>query len=77
VGITDVELEFLFKVQYESPLHKSVTATYSCMYDGPLSFQDEEIEKGCFLDLEQVKKLVAHKKVCPDSIKVFKTFLKS
>lgn len=76
VGITDVELQFLFKVQYESPIHKCVTAIYSCVYDGPLTLQAEEIEHGCFLDLEQVKKLVAHKKVCPDSIQVFERFLK-
>lgn len=76
VGITNVELEFLFKVQYESPIHKCVTAIYSCMYDGPLMLQEEEIEEGFFLDLEKAKKLVNQNKVCPDSIKVFHKYIK-
>ncbi len=76
VGITNVELEFLYKVHYESPIHKCVTAIYLCEYDGLLTLQDEEIEKGWFFDLEHIKKIVSQKKVCPDSIQVFKRFLK-
>ncbi|MFQ6125815.1 MAG: NUDIX hydrolase [Candidatus Heimdallarchaeota archaeon] len=75
VGITDVELEFLFKVHYESPHHKCVTATYSCEYDGPLTLQTEEIEHGWFLDLEHVKTFITQKQVCPDSLVVFERFL--
>ncbi|MFQ5821781.1 MAG: NUDIX hydrolase [Candidatus Heimdallarchaeota archaeon] len=75
VGVTNVGLEFLFKVHYESPIHKCVTAIYSCEYDGPLTLQEEELEQGCFLDLDKAKELVAQKKVCPDSIQVFERFL--
>ncbi len=75
VGVTDAELEFLFKLQYESPIHKCFTAIYSCVYDGPLTIQDEELEQGSFLDLDQANDLVAQKKVCPDSIQVFERFL--
>jgi len=75
VGIAGVDLEFLFKVQYESATHKTFTATYSCVYDGPITLQEEEIEEGFFLDLEQAKKFVVQQKICPDSCVVFKRFL--
>lgn len=75
VGITGVDIEYLFHVQYESPTHKSITATYSCVYDGPITLQEEEIEEGFFLDLKQAKKIVVQQKICPDSYVVFKRFL--
>ena len=75
VGITGVDLEFLFKMQYESPTHKTIAAIYSCVYDGPITLQEEEIEEGFFLDLEQAKKFVVQQKICPDSCVVFKRFL--
>jgi len=75
VGITRVELEFLFKVQYESLHHKCFTATFSCVYDGPLKLQEEEIEEGFFADLETAKELVSQKQICPDSEKVLEYFL--
>lgn len=74
LGIDGVELKYLFKIQYESEQHKSYTAIYACLFDGPIILQEEEIEEGFFLAYENIKEFVNSHNICPDSMLVWERF---
>ncbi len=74
LGINGVELKYLFKLLYESEHHKSYTAIYACLFDGPINLQDDEIEEGFFIEYENIEEFVNSHNICPDSMVVWDRF---
>jgi hypothetical protein len=48
---------------------------YTCTYDGEIILQEEEVESGEFLTIDQVLELSKKKRFTPDGLYVFKRYL--
>jgi isopentenyldiphosphate isomerase len=68
VGIRDVPLTFLFKMRFTSSEDNCFSGVYKCVYDGPITLQEEEIASGLFLPLEKVEEMLQKEQFCPDSL---------
>lgn len=75
-GIENAKLKFLFYFKYRSDEYKNNRKVYSCIYNGKVRLQEEEIEEGKFVTLDEAKKLVAGSDVSPSAAEVFWEFLK-
>ena len=76
VGIENAKLEFLFSFKFRSSNYKNNRKVYSCVYDGPIRLQEEEIESGRFTTIEEAKKLMEEGKLSDSAVKVFEEYLK-
>jgi isopentenyldiphosphate isomerase len=76
VGIESAELELLFFLKYRTPEHKNNRKIYQIVYDGELKLQEEEIESGKFMTIEEVKNLFSEGKVSASGQRVWEEFLK-
>ncbi len=74
-GIKDVELKYHFKTRYTSDINDSFAKVYSCVYDGEIILQKEEIEKGFFVTLEELEKMMKEKEFAPDTSEIFKEYV--
>lgn len=74
VGIQNPRLKFLFKFRYKSETDNYWTQFYSCVYDGKLEFQKEEIEKGYFVTPDNLEKMLKEKEFCHDSVEIYRKY---
>ncbi|MBU0991880.1 MAG: NUDIX domain-containing protein [Proteobacteria bacterium] len=74
LGIKETALEFLFEFFYESKENKVWGSVFKCVYDGAIRLQEEEIEEGGFLPINDVMDLIHENHVTPESIYVFEKF---
>ena len=75
-SITGVELEFLFYLKYRSDEHNDNRKVYRTFYDGPIKLQEEEIESGEFMTMDEVKVLQKDGKISEPAAHVFEAYLK-
>mmetsp|Transcript_44436 Transcript_44436/g.85003 ORF Transcript_44436/g.85003 Transcript_44436/m.85003 type:complete len:187 (+) Transcript_44436:144-704(+) len=75
MGVTGVSLESLFDFYFEDTVSRLWGRAFSCVYDGDIVLQQEEVESGSYMSLEDVKQLVASNPCCPDSLACFMQFL--
>ncbi len=75
LGIEGVPLIFQFEFYHEDSNNKVWGRVYSCQYDGPVTFQAEEIEEGEFVPVDRVFQLAENNPFCPDGIHVLKKYL--
>lgn len=68
--------EFLFKHRYEAPVGRSLTALYRVAWDGFIRHQESEVEWGDFVPLKHVPEMIEEHEFCPDSLELFRRFLK-
>jgi isopentenyldiphosphate isomerase len=71
LGIKNAELKFLFKFRWNDRDQNCISGVYKCIYDEKMNLQEEEIESGSFVTLEQLNKLIKKEKFCPDSLKMY------
>ncbi len=70
VGIRDVSLTWHFNVYFENDHVRVWGGVFSCVYDGAMVLQAEEVESGEFLPIEtiwqraQTKQPLIHRTVC-------------
>ncbi|MBC8180909.1 NUDIX hydrolase YfcD [candidate division KSB1 bacterium] len=75
VGIKDVPLFELFEFFFKESKMKVWGKAYSCSYEGDIILQEEEVESGSFMNLDEVILKSKYEKYCPDGIYVLKRYL--
>jgi len=75
VGIRAVQLEERFDFFFEDNNLKVWGRTFSCIYDGPLTLQVEEVENGSFMSIPSILHLIATEPFARDSLEAFRRFL--
>ncbi|PJA81277.1 MAG: NUDIX hydrolase [Nitrospirae bacterium CG_4_9_14_3_um_filter_44_28] len=55
LGISESSLEFLYSYIHTNPYETEIVHTYSCVYDGKISFNKEEIDEVRLWDFGEIK----------------------
>ena len=72
LGIRDTPLTSLFDFYYEDEHIRLWGRAFSCKYDGKLVLQEEEVESGEFMTVDQVLRLAATEPFTPDCLHVLR-----
>lgn len=56
---------------YESDVEKELVHSYAYVYDGPITFQESEIDEMRFFDFDEVNDLIAHDFTTPNFVQEF------
>jgi 8-oxo-dGTP pyrophosphatase MutT (NUDIX family) len=75
LGIRGVPLTRLFDFYYEETGNRVWGRAYTCIYDGRIDLQEEEVENGRFCSVDEVCKLSEHEPFTPDSMDVLRRYL--
>jgi isopentenyldiphosphate isomerase len=70
LGIRDMPLVPLFDFFYENEHIRLWGRAFSCVYDGNLVLQEEEIESGTFMKVDEVLRLAETEPFTPDCLHV-------
>jgi isopentenyldiphosphate isomerase len=73
-GVKDVELKFLFKFKYDSNDDRCFAKFYTCVYDGPITFSEREIEEGRFVTIKELDNIIKTLPISPDSNMQYELF---
>jgi len=76
LGIRNVELIPHFTFFYEEENNRVWGRVYSCMYDGELTLQAEEVESGFYAAPADVLALSKRQPFTPDGLYVLERFLR-
>ncbi|MEW5974963.1 MAG: NUDIX hydrolase YfcD [Acidobacteriota bacterium] len=76
LGISDVALTRLFDFRFEDEASRVWGRAFSCVYDGDMKFQLEEVEGGEFLAPEEVINRAKSEPFTPDGLYVVQRYLK-
>jgi 8-oxo-dGTP pyrophosphatase MutT (NUDIX family) len=77
LGIRNTELRAHFTFLYEEGSNRVWGRVYSCTWDGPMTLQAEEVERGFFMAPQMVLALSEKEPFTPDGIYVLKRYLES
>jgi len=72
----EAPIKRLFGFKYRSPTHNTNFEVFLCVYDGELTLQEDEVERGYFVDMESLEEMIKTKKFCPDSLLMFREYCK-
>jgi isopentenyldiphosphate isomerase len=72
----DVEPEPLFPFRYADAATVVQAMVYRLLHDGPFRLQPEEILRGEFVPLSEVKRRLARDPFCPDGLAVLEEYLR-
>lgn len=75
MGIRDVPLTWHFNVYFEDDGCRVWGSVFSCVYDGDMVLQAEEVESGEFLPIETILQRVHFAPYTPDSVMVLRRYL--
>jgi len=75
LGIREIPLTSLFDFYYEDEYIRLWGRAFSCEYDGELVLQEEEIESGEFLRVDEVFRLANTEQFTPDCLYVLQRYL--
>jgi isopentenyl-diphosphate delta-isomerase type 1 len=64
-------LVMLDKYVYESAVEKELIHSYAYVYDGPITFQESEIDEMRFFDFDEVNDLIKHDHTTPNFVQEF------
>jgi isopentenyldiphosphate isomerase len=76
MGIQDVALTRLFDFYHQDAYNRIWGRAYSCVYDGEIVLEEEEVESGGFYSVAKVLQLSLHKPYTPDGLYVLNRYLK-
>ncbi len=76
LGIQDVSLTHLFNFYRQDAGNRVWGGAYSCVYDGEVVLQEEEVESGGFYSLETILAASRHGSYTPDGLYVLQRYLK-
>lgn len=74
VGIKDPDLRFLFKHRYTCEIDDYFVEIFSCIYDGGLKLQEDEVAEAYFVTIDQLEGMFKTKEFCPDSLEIFNEY---
>ena len=75
LGIRDVDLAWQFDFYFASTDARVWGSAFTCVYDGPLVLQEEEIESGSFMTIGDILRRQATESFTPDGLHVLRRFL--
>ncbi|MFC1489205.1 NUDIX hydrolase YfcD [Thermodesulfobacteriota bacterium] len=75
LGIRGVALTQLFDFYYQEEGNRVWGRVYTCVYDGDIVLQEEEIESGGFHEVDEVLRMAEHELSTPDSLYVLKRYI--
>jgi 8-oxo-dGTP pyrophosphatase MutT (NUDIX family) len=75
LGIKEIPLASVFDFFYEDTHIRLWGRAFTCVYDGELFLQEEEIECGEFMDVEGVFRLAESEPFTPDCLYVLRRYL--
>ncbi len=75
LGISRVEMRFLFHFFHEDRFNRVWGKAFSCVSNGPFTLQEEEVEEGGFMDVEEVLEKARSEPFTPDGIAVLRRYL--
>jgi len=75
LGIRGVALTQLFDFYYQEAGNRVWGRVYTCVYDGNVVLQEEEVESGGFRDVNEVIRAAEHELSTPDSLYVLKRYI--
>ena len=76
LGIDNVELSFLFDHYHADADNKVWGRVFSCVYEGPMILQQEEIDFGVYIAPKKVLTMSRSEPFTPDGIDILHRFLK-
>jgi alkylated DNA nucleotide flippase Atl1/isopentenyldiphosphate isomerase len=74
-GVGEVAPEFLLETLYDGPKNRSFIQLFQVTWDGPITWQEEEICWGRWMPFEEVLSWVNQVNIVPDGLHVFRTYL--
>ncbi|HYR02245.1 MAG TPA: NUDIX hydrolase YfcD, partial [Syntrophobacteria bacterium] len=74
LGIRGIPLIRLFDFSYKDEAVKVWGAVFSCVYDGEMALQQEEVESGAFLGVDEVFRRAATEPFTPDGLFVLRRY---
>ncbi len=75
MGIRGVPLTPLFDFYFEDEKSRVWGRAFSCVYDGKVVLQEEEVESGAFMKVEEVLRLAEKEPFTPDGLYVLRRYL--
>jgi len=77
LGIKNPDLKFLFDMSYEDKHTKELIKVYTCVYDGDIKPQEEEIDSYFFISIDKLKKMIQENrdKFPKNRIKILEKYL--
>ena len=75
LGIQGVSLTHLFNFYRQDAGNRVWGGAYSCVYDGEIVLQEEEVESGGFYSLETILAASRHGSYTPDGLYVLRRYL--
>lgn len=76
LGIKNQKIKFLFEYRHRSEKDNYNAMIYMCVYDGPLTLQKDEVEKGLFVPLTELKNFLRNNEFAPGRKEILKKLLK-
>ena len=71
IAIEFPHLVLLDEYVYESDVEKEFVHSYAYVYDGPITFQESEIDEVGFFDFDEVNDLIADDRATPNFVREF------
>lgn len=75
LGINSDKLKYHFDHFHADDTNKVWGRIFSCVHDGPMVLQEEEVESGIFLDPHEVLKMCDKQPFTPDGIEILQRYL--
>lgn len=75
MGIRDVPLTWLFAFYFADEHSRVWGGAFSCVYDGEVVLQEEEVESGAFMAIEDIFRLAETEQFTPDGLYVLRRYL--
>jgi 8-oxo-dGTP pyrophosphatase MutT (NUDIX family) len=76
MGIRDVALTHLFDFYHQDADSRVWGRVYSCVYDGEIVLEEDEVESGGFYSVDEVLQSSLREPYTPDGLSVLKRYLK-
>ncbi|MEE9525659.1 MAG: NUDIX domain-containing protein [Candidatus Woesearchaeota archaeon] len=77
LGIADVPMEFMFDFSFKSDFLNNICKIYKCVCNDKITLRREEIEKGGFKTIEEIKQMSEEGLLCPDTAEFFQKYLEN
>ncbi len=75
MGVRGVPLTPLFRFYHQETRNRVWGAVFSCVYDGEIVLQEEEVESGAFMAVPDILRMAQTEPFTPDGLYVLKRYL--
>jgi len=75
MGIRDVPLTWLFDFYFADEHTRVWGGAFSCVYNGEIVLQEEEVESGAFMPIEDILRRAETERFTPDGLYVLRRYL--